>query len=167
MRGRGEGSYSFNESESLFVWRLKIDDRSIVRKAKTQKELRAKVKAAIRELDERGGTLDRDQKRLTVSAWLHHWLETYVKPHRSASTYRQYEQLVRLYMAPAIGSVNLQVLTTSHVQNMLNDLGASGKAAGTQQLVRVVLRRALSIAMKCRLILSNPVDSTERPKLST
>lgn len=180
QRGRGEGTYY--QDGDLFAWRLKVDGRSVVRKAKTQKELRAKVKAALREMDERGGLLSKVDRAMTTGAYLDHWLATFVKPNRARKTYRQYEQMVRLYMKPALGAIRLQALKGSDVQTMLNDLrearyrldeGGERKIArkalanATIQTVRVVLRRALNVAIKQRLILVNPVDVTERPKAAT
>ncbi len=180
LRGRGEGTY-YMEGD-LFAWRLKVDGKSIVRKAKTQKELRAKVKAAQAELDQRGEVLSKLDRDTTLGVYLDRWLETAVKPNRATKTYRQYEQLVRLYMKPAFGGLKLQALKPTDVQKALNDLrqpvvaaGPDGKAATTRralapatiQLVRVVLRRALNVAVLQKLILSNPVDATERPKAAT
>lgn len=165
IRGRGEGTY-YKDGE-LFAWRLKTPTGNIVRKAKTQKDLRKKVKQVQTEIEERGGGLTAEERATTIAGWLNRWLETYVKPHRAAKTYRQYEQLVRLYMVPLIGKKKMGDVRGADVQDMLNALTDRGLSSTTVGLVRSVFRRALNVAKRQKLILSNPVEATERPKAQT
>jgi integrase len=162
MRTRGEGTYF--ELGGKFCWRLKHDGRSHVRKADTAKELRAKVRECLKEIDEQGAHLSKDARDVTVAGWLNGWLEQFVKPSRARKTYRQYEQVVRLYILPAIGTLRLKNLTALQVQAMLNALSSRGLSPTTVALTRTILRTAIQAAVKQRMILHNPVDATEKPK---
>src|SRR5271156_6555627 len=47
----------------------------------------------------------------TVGKWLDHWLESVAKPELRPTTYRSYEQVLRLHVKPHIGGIRLNKLT--------------------------------------------------------
>src|SRR5262245_40157562 len=105
----------------------------------------------------------------TVGEFLSMWLETVVRPYRSRSTYSNYERMIRLHIAPALGHLPLRKLTTEHVQRFLNAIAEkrsrndrnSKLKAGTVSLIRVVLGAAMKRAVRSKLIPYNPVTDTE------
>jgi integrase len=175
-RGAGEGTYYMDGD--LFAWKIRAGGVPVVRKAATQKALKTKVRAVLAEMEERGGPQTRTERAATVGGYLTDWLETFVRPNRAAKTYRQYEQIVRNYIAPAIGRIRMADLRAGDVQRMINDLQSPSIGTGpdgtpvvidalsptTAGIARVVLRRAMNVAVKQRLILANPVDGTEPPR---
>lgn len=70
---------------------------------------------------------------MTVANWSNVWLKTYVKPRvrkagdpklrgtMTEATYKEYEQLCRNYIAPAIGKLRMRDVKTAHLQAILND----------------------------------------------
>ena len=72
-----------------------------------------KLNAAVTAVTE--GTLPASP-RLTLGEWLDRWLATYAKPKVRQSTWESYGQLVRLYIAPALGDVRLRDLRPEHLQ---------------------------------------------------
>jgi integrase len=58
----------------------------------------------------------------TVAQYLTRWLADVVKPNLEPATYAYYEEMVRLYIVPALGSKRLDRLQTRDVQTWLNKL---------------------------------------------
>lgn len=117
---------------------------------KTQKEVREKMQAAAVEVNQ--GTYTTPSK-LTVSQWLDIWQRDYlggVKP----STVRNYRDLIRLHIKPALGAVRLQDLHAHMVQSFINGID---RAPATVRLICGVLSTALEKAMELNYIRQNPV----------
>jgi integrase len=172
-RGHGEGGIYQRESDGK--WCASVDlgfvngkrRRKIVY-GETRKEVADKLKALHRD-QAAGQAILTD--RQTVEHYLDRWLETAVNPHRRAKTANSYEQIVRLYLKPHLGRVQLAKLTPEHVQTMLNALLLNGSAGGkplsarTVQYVRAVLRRALNQALKWGYVSRNAATLTDTPKV--
>jgi integrase len=134
----------------------------------TRKEVADKLKALHRD-QLSGQTIVTE--RQTVAQFLDRWLETAVNPHRRAKTASSYEQIVRLYLKPHLGRIQLEKLSPEHVQTMFNALlltgGTDGQplSARTVQYVRAVLRRALNQALKWGYVSRNVATLTDTPKV--
>jgi len=99
---------------------------------------------------------------MTVGQWLHQWLTELpilgglrgkpVKP----STITGYEDHVRLYLEPMLGSIRLRDLRPSHVQRMINELTTGQRTATTVGRVHAALSSSLARAVKRGLIGYNP-----------
>ena len=50
--------------------------------------------------------------------WLDYWYEAYCKPNARSATQRTYEGYIRLYLHPRLGSIPLNKVTTSDIQQM-------------------------------------------------
>jgi integrase len=172
-RGHGEGGIYQRESDGK--WCASVDlgfvngkRRRKVIYGKTRKEVADKLKALHRD-QAAGQALVTD--RQTLEYYLDRWLETAVNPHRRVKTANSYEQIVRLYLKPHLGKVQLAKLTPEHVQTMLNALLLNGSvdakplSARTVQYVRAVLRRALNQALKWGYVSRNVAILTETPKV--
>jgi integrase len=101
--------------------------------------------------------LDPGQPGMTAGEWMESWLAGKSRT-RKASTVRSYEYHIRVYIAPVIGDVPLERVSTSHVEAVL--AGVAGSAA-TRHRVLATLRAALNTAMKRRLITWNPANGIE------
>jgi integrase len=159
MRIAGEGRY-FKDKNGYFAWRLRVDGREITRKAKTQKELKAKVAVVLREVDDGAPPTE-----ATVAQFFDDWLTTAVQPSRARKTFVGYESAVRLYIAPTIGGVRLRDLTFRDCQKCIRLADSRGLGGHTAAKIRTVLRRALGVAVRRGLIRSNPVDGTEPARI--
>ena len=141
---------------------------------KTQAECKAKLKKAIEE----SKALDISRaNEYTVATWLRTWFELYAKPHIRPSTMNYYHRNIEQHVAPAIGDIPLNKLTTRDLQKLYNDLQSNGRLRKVQKKkkpglsnstvrgIHMMLHNALDRAMKEKLILSNPTENCIIPKI--
>ena len=165
MRTAGEGHYYFDERQKLFCWRLIAGGRPVVRKAKTQALLKAKVKLALADVDTRGGAVPRLAQSMTVGQYLDYWLaEVIHPPNRAKTTHRSYSQICRLYIKPHVGSLPLLSLSATQCQSLLNKVSKQVSSPETVGIVHRTFRSALSWATRARLLAANPILAAEIPK---
>jgi integrase len=132
---------------------------------RTEKEVRDKLHDARQAL-KAGKTAK--TRRLTTGKWLEDWLGM-VDPDRSRgtdltvrpATYRSYEQLARVHLIPALGSIPLEKLSAADVRGLLS-AKADAVSAQTVLHIRAVLRNSLNVAMESDLISRNPAIGRRR-----
>ena len=78
-------------------------------------------------------------------------------------TLESYRSLLRLHIAPALGTMELDALTPVAVMEALAPLCASGKSR-TAELVYILLRAALGDGLRLRHVAANPMDAVMRPR---
>lgn len=127
----------------------------------TQKEVRQKMTTVLRELD--SGTYQAPN-RITVAEWMDEWLNVFCANKVKPSTYHSYQSSIRLYINPVIGAMPLQSVRGSHVQGIYNKMLDAGLSGKTVKNMSAILHKALGVALKQGLILSNPCDGAELPK---
>ena len=141
---------------------------------KTQAECKAKLKKAIEESQ----ALDISRaNEYTVATWLRTWFELYAKPHIRPSTMNYYHRNIEQHVAPAIGDIPLNKLTTRDLQKLYNDLQSNGRLRKVQKKkkpglsnstvrgIHMMLHNALDRAVKEKLILSNSTENCIIPKI--
>lgn len=128
----------------------------------TQAEVRKEMTAILREVDR--GTYLTPQK-ITVSQWLDEWLDTFAVGKIKPTTYIHYQACIRNYIKPHIGAIELQALCGAHIQRIYNDMTRKGLSGKTVKNAAAVLHKELSIALKQGIIISNPCDAAEQPKV--
>ena len=108
--------------------------------------------------------------KLTVTQYLNRWLDS-IQRKVAPKTWERYSGLVRLTLAPAIGSYPLGKLQPLHIQDCYAAALASGRIDGKGGLspqtvlhAHRVLHEALRQAVRWRLISRNPVEAVEPPK---
>ena len=104
-------------------------------------------------------------EKQTVAQFLSGWLEDSVKASVRPKTFRSYEQLVRIHLAPGLGRHALSRLTPAHVQAFLNEKLARGSSPRTVQYLRAVLRQALGQALKWELVVRNVATLVDPPRV--
>ncbi|MGO9057358.1 MAG: tyrosine recombinase XerC [Candidatus Binataceae bacterium] len=104
-------------------------------------------------------------ERQTVGEFLDRWLAESVKPSVRPLTYQQYSAYIRLYITPALGKVQLAKLNPQQVQQLSNALLKRGLSSRTVQLALVILRHALSQAVKWNLAARNVAKLVDTPKV--
>lgn len=166
MKTAKDGHYYRDPRNGSYCWKIVVDGKPLIRKAKTNRELKTKVDVALKAINGRGTILEKVDREMTVGGFLTVWLRDFVKPSRAEKTYRQYEQFSRLYATPAIGAIRLDRLTSVDCQRFLNALAERGLSPTTVNLARTIVKRALNVARNQTppLILANPMESTERVK---
>ena len=157
QRGHGEGGIRQRPDGT---WEARISDgmkpnkqgklvrarRSVY--GKTRAEVAARLKVALREQQQ---GLPTTNERTTVGEFLASYLAT-IAPVVRPSTYRSYEQNIRLYLIPALGRRSLAKLTPREVQAFLDgkakEKTRTGEpfSAASLQRMRAVLRQALGQA---------------------
>jgi integrase len=162
-RGKGEGTiYQRDDGR----WTASVDlgfiDGKRVRKSfygTTRKAVSGKLKRALGRQE--AGGLVRTDDVVTVGTYLDRWLASVsVRP----KTKRQYEQIVRLYLKPAIGPVRLTQLDPDQVRALVRGLEQRGLSSRTATLARDILRIALTQAVSDELIGRNVAALVRRPK---
>lgn len=105
-------------------------------------------------------------KDITVSQWLNTWMNDVVKLSRAATTVYAYQQMIDNHIAPALGKTPLQRLTPLQLQQYYADKIREGKiSTNTVRKHHDLLNTALGYAVKQGLILSNPAERVEAPKV--
>jgi integrase len=130
--------------------------------ARTKQEAYAKLARALREREQGVPIPD---ERLTVAEFLLRWVEEVARPSVRPGTYVSYERLVRVHLIPELGHFRLSHLAPAHVQAALNGRLASGQSPANVAHMRVVLRRALTVAERWGLVARNVAALTDPPKV--
>ena len=125
------------------------------------------------------------EDKQTVAEFMNYWLEEHVKGSKAPKTERFYDQMVRLYINPAVGHLQLRKLTAQHVQRFLNERSRSVRSCerrnenGKKQTVELPpltpqtvnhIRRVLTTALNCacdthHLIQRNPTRGLQTAKV--
>lgn len=165
-RGNQEGSI-FQRADGRWCAVVSLGWRNGKRHRKhfygrTRGDVREQLTAAMR-THQQG--LPVDPERQTVGQFLDRWLTDCAKPSVRPSTFRSYEQLARLHLTPAFGRVLLPKLSPQHVQRFLNEKLAAGLSPRTVQYLCVLLRGALSQAVKWGLVARNVATLVSPPRV--
>ena len=105
-----------------------------------------------------------DPTRMTVGEWLGLWVNS-TRAEVSPKTHERYAEIVRCYLVPAFGSVRLQRLTTSDIQQGYNDFTRQ-PSPRTRRHIHRILKSALARAVEQQALARNPADALKRlPKV--
>jgi integrase len=163
-RGRGEGAV-YQRSDGRWAGSVDLGWVDGKRKRKTvygdtQAEVQTRIRTLLNDLDK--GLAPADD-RLTVGDFLDHWLEQTAKPKLRYSSYRGYEQIVRLHLRPDLGKIRLSKLTADDVEGFINKKTDDGLSARTVQYCHAVLRRSLATAVRRNLVHRNVATLVSAP----
>ncbi len=163
-RGRGEGSvFQRVDGRWCGVVDLGWVDGRRARKSvygRTRKEAHERLMAAQRAI---GSGLLPAPDRLTLEAHLTDWLAA-ARPTIRASTFASYEAIVRVHLVPGLGRIPLVKLTVGDVERLLRTKSAGELSPRRVAMIRGTLRRALTRAVKHRLIAANVAALADPPK---
>jgi integrase len=98
------------------------------------------------------------QKQLTLSQWLHKWLDRYPEGRGRDS----YESICRNHIIPALGEVPLHELTAPLIREFIDSLQMK-LSQTTKSHIRACLHTSLEAAVEAELISSNPVSRIHVP----
>lgn len=159
-RDDGDGSVYQDESGR---WRaaLVIDGKPVRRRAKTEKEAKAKLKELIAMRDQRLNISDGQQ---LLKDWCEFWLSTILPAKQvKAKTLDSHRFIVETYINPHLGHHRLTRLTAQHIDEWQRKLREQGLATGTITNARRRLHTALELARKRKLVQDNVVSLTDAP----
>jgi integrase len=104
-----------------------------------------------------------EPSRLTVASYLDKWL-LHIKPLVSPKTFERYSSIARVNIKPALGLILLAKLQPIHVSTAYSS-ALVRLAPRTVHHMHRVLSQALKQAVRWRLLLRNPCDDCDPPKL--
>lgn len=144
------------------------DGRKIYR-ARTVHGTRADAEAVLNEwLTELGKGILADSGRMSVADYLvHRWLPAIESRGLSPTTVERYRLDIEKRIIPAIGSIRLDRLQPLHIEALVQQARASGLSDRSVLHLYRVLHRALEMAVRWRLLASNPCDGVEPPRADT
>ncbi|MFD8083848.1 tyrosine recombinase XerC [Kitasatospora sp. NPDC059722] len=99
-----------------------------------------------------------------LAEWLPYWLEQFIQPQRKRTTYDKYEMHIRLHLVPVLGSKSLEKLGTADVRRLISTVTKKVSAA-TAKESHLVLRTALSAAVRDELITRNVAKLVQAPRV--
>ena len=176
-RKRGDGGVSLRK-DGRWEGRAVIgyDDKGLpVTKnvlAKTKSECSAKLKALRDSI--KAPTPDQPKPGILLRDWLDFWYQSCKKPNLRPNTQMSYERRIYQHIIPNLGSIQLDKLTASDIQQFYTKQKQSGRLLRTElysealsdQTVRGIhttLHAALDKAVAEKLIFRNPADGCRLP----
>lgn len=137
---------------------------------------KSKAEAELRRLLRAVDTCEHiDPTRMLVRDCLANWLAT-ARQEISGQTHERYGQLVRHYLLPALGNVQVDKLSSTQIQALYTGFatggrrdgklgGLAGLAARTRRQIHAVLHSALARAVEDHLIARNPAAVFKKKRL--
>jgi integrase len=95
-----------------------------------------------------------DPSRVTVGEWLGLWINS-TRAEVSPKTHERYAEIVRCYLAPALGGIRLQRLTASDIQKGYNNFTRT-PSPRTHRHIHRILKSALARAVEQQALPRNP-----------
>lgn len=127
----------------------------------TQKEVRQKMTAALRDIDD--GTYTEPQ-RMTVKKWFDEWMTLFCKHKVAPLSYTKYERSIKNHILPYIGALDIKDVRGYHIQKIYKTMiEEKGLAPKTVKDVSGVIHKAFAVAIQQKLIASNPANDAEAP----
>ena len=126
---------------------------------KTQKEVKEKRDAYF--VAVKTGTYV-EPDRTTFGTWVTRWLDLFAKPKVRMSTYAKYRINTKTHILPKLGNVELQKLTTEHIQEFYNEKAAS-LSSSVIAILHQIINGSLKQAVRQKVIINNPAENTVRP----
>jgi len=164
MRGhitkRGKDSYSIVISLGKDSATRKYKYQWVTIKG-TKKDAEKRLAELLHQLDT--GAMVKPGKT-TLAEYLNRWLVDYAKPNLSPRGFERYESIVRVHLAPSLGSILLTQLRPEHLQKHYTAKLNNGLRARTVRYHHVVLHKALQTALKWGLVSRNVADGVDIPR---
>jgi integrase len=104
-----------------------------------------------------------DPTKVTTGEWLRLWIDA-VKVEVSPKSHERYAEIVRCYLLPAFGNIQLQRLTPSDIQKGYNTFDRN-PSPRTRRHVHRILKSALARAVEQQALARNPATSLRLPKV--
>jgi len=172
MRKRSNGSWEGRITVGADPITGKLISKSVY--GRTQKEVREKMKALLEGGQQAGdppaaslpqsAETPAGPKEMTVGEWLDTWLKEYladVKP----GTMINYESVVRLFLKPVFGSIQLSQLRTPMIQKFYNKLRTEDRSPKYIKNIHGIFHRALDMAVRVEYLDRNPSTACILPKV--
>jgi integrase len=160
-RGNNEGSWWYDKEAKRWKGDVTIRGRRIRRTAKTEREVKEKLRTVQRNA-EQGAVSDR---RLTLGAYLAAWLDDTAAQRVRASSLQDYRSRLG-HVARMLGHIRLADLQPADIRRCYARLEKSGLGKRTVHAIHGTLKTALKDAIRDRKIGWNPMDAVDAPRFS-
>lgn len=163
-RRHGEGSI-YQRGDGRWVGAVGLPDgtRKVVY-GKTRVDVQNSVVDVLKK--KKDGLPIRRDERQTLGQFVSQWLESVAKPSTRPSTYRGYEQKLRVHvLSHRMAKLQLSQVTPQDVEAFLNEKHTAGQSAQSVQHLRAILRTALSTAVKWGFVGRNAAALAEGPRV--
>lgn len=130
-----EGLYSYTDKNG------KVSRRSVY--GKTEQEVKDKLVLKRAEIVNKENL---DPSTITLQQWADFWLKNNLLEIRESTRY-QYEQNLRLYVYPVIGSTKLQSITSPMIQKVISKMYSDGRSPKTCKNVWSILHHLFDDAI--------------------
>lgn len=170
IRNRNKGKYYKNGKPKSPNWEYRFEaapingHRQQISQAgfRTKKEAEEAGAAALAEYDNAGQTFIPSE--LSFSDYLDYWIEEYCITNLKESTVSSYKKKIRLYIKPVLGTYRLKSLSSSVLQNFINDKFNEGFSRNTLTCLKGMLTGSLDYAVEpCQFIRQNPAVFVKLP----
>lgn len=115
----------------------------------------AEVKKKIREYNQSGSRIE--TKKISLQDYLNNWMKTYKRGTIKASSYDALEKTAKNQIIPNIGMIQLQEITATDIQNLLNDLKEKGYSYSTVKKTHDCLNAMFEHATIADDVAKNPM----------
>ena len=116
----------------------------------------------LREVDK--GDYQKPSK-MTMETHLNEWLNGSVRSTVGQRTYQLYEYIARKHLIPVLGAIPISKLRAQNIQSLYADKQSEGLSPRTIELLHITLHKSLDNAVKTGLLVHNPIDAVDRPKV--
>ncbi|MCC7130131.1 MAG: hypothetical protein B6D39_04800 [Anaerolineae bacterium UTCFX2] len=159
IRGKKEGSIHQRKNGT---WRAQIclEGQRLSYTARTKLECQDWIKKTIRQIDQ-GMTFA--STTVIFGDFLKIWLGS-TKSSLCQRSWEHYDQLIRTYVLPHLGSVKIKDLQPDQIQRLYNHLLSSEVGIHTVIKIHAVIHNALEQAVKTGLANRNPADAVIPPR---
>ena len=159
-RSSGEGSYRKLDAEK-WEGRVSINYKRHSVYGKTRAECAKK----IFELKERLEVGVEVKLTPMLAEWIEIWLNSYVAVDRKSSTLENYKTIASRHILPNIGRIRLEKLKPHDIQRLIAKKMKEGLSARTVRLIHHVVRCSLNVAIRNKLIATNPAIGASLPQI--
>jgi integrase len=122
-------------------------------------------------ISELSGGMYLEPNKTTVAQFLDRWLD-YIKSRVAPRTHERYAEIARKNLIPLLGGIIVAKLQPMQVSNAYTKALANGRRDGTGGLsprtvhhMHRVLKQAMAQAMRWQLIVRNPLEAVDPPKV--
>lgn len=169
----GNGKYRLRVSNSFDI----NGKRKYYNKTVSCSSMREAEKELAKFITSIDGGCTYSANKLTLNEFSNQWLETYVKPNLSPTTYQSYKEKLNMHILPYLGGKRLDKIKPLDIDNLYNFLStkltnrkdASGnfKTLSPTSIHRVheILSSLFNNAAKWDLVPYNPCTKVIKPKL--
>ena len=125
------------------------------------KKLEKKMSDAKYEMEH--GTYRRPEK-MTYEEWFQIWINDYKKNDVKDGTIDLYKVCYESYIKPFLARLKLSEINGTDIDRVFQKMANKGLKKGTMNIVKVILKSSLKLAVRKDLIAINPVDKADIPK---